>query len=82
VRDVVESKENEQESRGGGTPLLLRVHPDVTRMTNLGRTTIYSEIAAGRLRAVHIGRSVRIRRDDLEQWLEAQTDGSRRSAHA
>jgi excisionase family DNA binding protein len=54
-------------------PVLLRVHPDVTRLTNLGRTTIYGEIAAGRLRAVHVGRAVRIRRDDLERWLDRQT---------
>lgn len=53
-------------------PLLLRIH-DVVALTNLGRSTIYSEIAAGRLRAIHIGRAVRVRRDDLERWLDQQT---------
>ena len=57
-------------------PLLLRIHPDVTKLTSLGRTTIYNEIAAGRLRAVHVGRAVRVRRDDLEQWLDQQTQGA------
>ncbi len=56
-------------------PLLLRIHPDVTKLTSLGRTTIYNEIAAGRLRAVHVGRAVRVRRDDLERWLDRQTQG-------
>jgi excisionase family DNA binding protein len=61
-------------------PLLLRIHPDVTKLTSLGRTTIYGEIAAGRLRAVHVGRAVRVRRDDLEQWLDQQTQGGDQSA--
>ena len=56
-------------------PLLLRVHSDFTQLTNLGRTTVYNEIASGRLRAVHIGRAVRVRRDDLETWLDQQTEG-------
>ncbi len=55
--------------------LLLRIHPDVTRITNLGRTTIYNEIATGRLRAVKFGRAVRVRRDDLEAWIERHTTG-------
>lgn len=61
-------------------PLLLRIHPDATRLTNLGRTTLYAEIAAGRLRAVKFGRSVRIRRDDLEAWIERHTTGGHADA--
>ena len=53
--------------------VLLRIHPDVTRLTSLGRTTIYNEIAAGRLRAVRVGRAVRLRRDDLHRWLDRHT---------
>jgi excisionase family DNA binding protein len=60
----------------GNEPLLLRIHPDVTGLTRLGRTTIYNEIACGRLRAVHVGRAVRVRRDDLERWLDMQTQGA------
>lgn len=61
-------------------PLLLRIHPDVTALTRLGRTTIYGEISAGRLRAVRIGRTVRVRRDDLERWLDQQTPAEPQSA--
>lgn len=60
--------------------ILLRIHPDVTRMTNLGRSTIYQEIAAGRLRVVKIGRAVRVRRDDLDAWLDRHTVGGSASA--
>lgn len=54
-------------------PVLLRIHPDVTRITQLGRSTIYQEIQCGRLRAVKIGRAVRVRRDDLDRWLDQHT---------
>jgi excisionase family DNA binding protein len=64
---ITETKSETQE------PLLLRIHPDATRLTSLGRTTLYAEIAAGRLRAVKFGRAVRIRRDDLDAWIEKHT---------
>lgn len=59
----------------GDEAVLLRIHPDATRLTSLGRTTLYAEIAAGRLRAVKFGRAVRIRRDDLDDWIERHTSG-------
>ena len=59
----------------GREVILLRIHPDVTGLTNLGRSTIYQEIAAGRLRVVKIGRAVRVRRDDLDAWLDRHTVG-------
>ena len=55
-----------------GEPLL-RIDPDVTGLTKFGRSTIYREIAAGRLRAVRIGRAVRVRRDDLDAWLDGHS---------
>ena len=61
--------------RAGREAILLKIHPDVTGLTSLGRTTIYAEIAAGRLRAVKVGRAVRVRRDDLDRWLDRYTNG-------
>lgn len=52
---------------------LFRIEPDVVERTALGRSTIYEEIAAGRLRAVKIGRAVRVRSDDLAAWIESRT---------
>ena len=54
--------------------LLLRVDPDVTALTTLGRSTVYREIASGRLRAVRIGRAVRVRPEDLQAWLDQHAD--------
>ncbi|TQE92707.1 MAG: helix-turn-helix domain-containing protein [Spiribacter salinus] len=36
----------------------------------IGRTRIYDEIKAGRLRAIKYGKRTLIRRQDAEAWLE------------
>lgn len=64
---------DEQRSPERSTVRLLRISPDVTEATSLGRSTIYEEIAAGRLRAVKIGRAVRVRSDDLAAWIDSRT---------
>jgi excisionase family DNA binding protein len=66
--------ETSDEVRGAGSPLL-RIDPDVTELTRLGRSTIYREVSSGRLRAVRVGRAVRVRRDDLEKWLAQHSHG-------
>ncbi len=45
--------------------------PEVCRTTGIGRTTIYEEIRAGRLRALKLGRRTIIRTTDLQKWLDA-----------
>jgi len=59
-----------------GEPLLLRVVPDCTRITNIGKSTIYEAIARGELKATRFGRAVRIHRDDLEAWIAANRDSA------
>jgi excisionase family DNA binding protein len=41
------------------------------RRYGIGRTSAYAEIAAGRLRAVKVGRKTLIIVDDAEEWLAA-----------
>lgn len=57
-------------------PMLLTVE-DVQNALRLGRTKIYELIRTGQLPVVRIGRSVRIRREALERWLEALEEVSR-----
>ncbi|WP_413990429.1 helix-turn-helix domain-containing protein [Labrys okinawensis] len=60
-------------------PLLHRIN-DVVRMANVGRTTIYGEIASGRLRIVKLGRATLVRDEDLHTWLDAMAAGTHHAA--
>ena len=55
---------------------------DVCRTTKLGRTTIYALVRTGALPVVRIGRSVRVRRETLDRWLETQEEPGQVAAHA
>ena len=44
--------------------------------TSIGRTMVYAEIKAGRLRLTKIGRRSVILRSDLEAWLLAYATGA------
>jgi len=49
---------------------------EVISRCRLGRTLLYGEIGAGRLRVVRFGRAVRVRSDDLTAWIEERTAAS------
>ncbi|MGH1571921.1 excisionase family DNA-binding protein [Methylobacterium sp. P31] len=51
-------------------PLGLSVQ-QAAKSAGVGRTTIYEELARGRLRAKKLGRRTLILADDLKRWLEA-----------
>ena len=57
-------------------PILLTV-PEVQSLTQLGRTKVYELIQTGQLPIIRIGRSVRIRRDALERWIDELEEGAR-----
>jgi excisionase family DNA binding protein len=44
--------------------------PEVLRLVPVGRSTIYREIKARRLKVSKVGRRTIIRADDLEAWLK------------
>ena len=59
-------------------PLLLTPKEAAT-VLRIGRTTIYALMKAGELRSVHIGRSCRLPRAELERYvryLETSTDAA------
>ena len=52
------------------TDRLLHRIPEAAWRLGLGRSTLYELIAAGELRAIKIGRAVRIPASELEAWVE------------
>lgn len=53
------------------TPLLLKV-AEAAKLLQLGRDRIYELVASGRLPALHFGRTIRIPRDALDRFIEAE----------
>jgi excisionase family DNA binding protein len=49
--------------------------PEVMKLSNLGRSSIYKAIAAGDLRVIKHGRSLRFRSDDYERWIDSMSGG-------
>jgi excisionase family DNA binding protein len=45
---------------------------EMQEMLSIGRTKAWQLVASGEVPAVKIGRSVRVSRKELEQWLEEQ----------
>lgn len=54
------------------TPLLLKV-TEAAKLLQLGRDRIYELVASGRLPALHFGRTIRIPRDALARFIEAES---------
>jgi excisionase family DNA binding protein len=51
--------------------LLLRI-PEVVDATGYSRSFIYEQIAAGGLKAIRNGRTIRVRTADLKAWIDEQ----------
>jgi excisionase family DNA binding protein len=46
---------------------------ELAKLARVSRSTLLRERKAGRLRAITIGRAVRISSDDVEAWLQSVT---------
>ena len=51
--------------------LLLRI-PEVCAATGFSRSFLYEQIESGGLKAIRVGRTIRICADDLRDWIAAQ----------
>jgi len=45
---------------------------EITKTYGVGQTTVYKHLKIGSLKAIKLGRSTRIWRADLEDWLKSQ----------
>ena len=59
------------QNEDGFPKLLLRIG-EACSATGYSRSFLYERISAGELPVVRSGRTVRIRRDQLEAWIERQ----------
>lgn len=59
-------------------PALLLRAEEAAKILAIGRSKVFQLLASGELPAIRIGRLVRVRRSDLERWIEerrtAETD--------
>ena len=53
------------------TKFLLKI-PEVVQATGYSRSFLYQAIAAGSLKVVRKGRTIRVNADDLKVWIEDQ----------
>jgi excisionase family DNA binding protein len=49
---------------------LLLTPEEVARVLRVGRTTVYALMKSGQLRSIHIGRSCRLSRAELERYVD------------
>ncbi len=60
-----------QQGAGGGGLELLSIS-DVCRELGMGKSWVYRRIQSGEIPSVKLGRNIKVRREDLEGYLEAQ----------
>ena len=57
---------------GGGEYLELLSIPEVCQELGMGKSWVYRRIQSGEIPSVKLGRNIKVRREDLEGYLEAQ----------
>ena len=63
--------EQEDPKRGPGGPELLSM-ADVCRTLGMGKSWTYRRIKSGEIPSVKLGRSIKVKREDLEEYLESR----------
>ena len=76
LRGQEERPERPQVQRGGGRDgdggLELLSITDVCQELGMGKSWVYRRIQSGEIPSVKLGRNIKVRREDLEGYLEAQ----------
>jgi excisionase family DNA binding protein len=63
--------EHPQAQQGGGLLLLLSI-PEVCQELGMGKSWVYGHIRSREIPSVKLGRNIKVRREDLEGYLEDQ----------
>jgi excisionase family DNA binding protein len=67
-----ERPQAQQGETGGGGGLELLSITDVCQELGMGKSWVYRRIQSGEIPSVKLGRNIKVRREDLEGYLEAQ----------
>lgn len=62
LNSALEAKQNAQKLR------LLSL-PDVLKRTSMGRSYIYNEMGAGRIKPIKMGKALRFVESEIDQWI-------------
>ena len=49
-------------------------YPEAQKLAGLGRTTLWTLVNSGEIRAARVGRAVRISRRSLEDFMQSRTE--------
>ena len=77
LADAIRAEVRSEISQTSNAPDLLLSVPEAAKRLSLGRTRVYSEMAAGRLRSVKAGRRRLIPSSALTEFAEAPPEGVR-----
>ena len=69
ARGRTEPAEPQERRSGPDSDALLLTPEEAAKVLRLGRTTVFALMKAGELRPVHIGRSCRLSRAELERYV-------------
>jgi len=67
-----ERPQAKHDGEGGGGGLDLLSITDVCQELGMGKSWVYRRIQSGEIPSVKLGRNIKVRREDLEGYLEAQ----------
>ena len=67
-----ERSQAKHDAEGGGGSLDLLSIMDVCQELGMGKSWVYRRIQSGEIPSVKLGRNIKVRREDLEGYLEAQ----------
>ncbi len=61
-----------QRLQRGGTDFELLSIPDVCQQLGMGKSWVYRRLKSGEIPSIKLGHNIKVKREDLEQYLESQ----------
>jgi excisionase family DNA binding protein len=61
-----------QRLQRGGTDFELLSIPEVCQQLEMGKSWVYKRLKSGEIPSIKLGHNIKVKREDLEQYLESQ----------